>query len=211
MSGRRTVPRRTLVVVCHPKPESLIRAAHDRVLAGLARAGDEVRVIDLDAEAFDPRLTREERRLHWEPPELRPQVAVHAELLRWADRLVLVHPTWFGGQPARLKGWFDRVWINGVAFEARPGSARIHGRLSGLRELHVVTTHGSGPLENWAQGNGGRLLVFRTLRLLCHPRTRCRWTALYAVDRCGPDAVTAWLDRVEAVFAGEVRARRRWW
>jgi putative NADPH-quinone reductase len=200
-----------LVVVCHPNPDSLTRAAFERVLAGLDRAGDAVRIIDLDAEGFDPRLSREERRLHFEPPELRPQVADHVALLRWADRVVLVHPTWFGGQPARLKGWFDRVWINGVAFGTRPGSARIHGRLGNVRQLHVVTTHGSGPVANWLQGNGGRVLVFRTLRALCHPRTRCRWTAVYGVDRRTPHELAQWLDRVEDTFAGRVRARRRWW
>lgn len=209
MRGHRR--RRTLVVVCHPSPESLTRAALGRVLAGLATAGDDVRLIDLDAEGFDPRLSREERARHLAPAVERPEVAAHVALLRWADRLVLVHPTWFGGQPARLKGWFDRTWINEVAFELRPGSPRIHGRLRNIGELHLVTTHGSGPVENWLQGNGGRLVVFRTLRLLCHPRARCRWTALYRVDRRAPAELAAWLDRVERVFAGEERSRRRWW
>ena len=204
-------PRRTLVVVCHPDPDSLTRAALQRVLRGLERVGDEVRLIDLDAEDFDPRLSTEERRLHGAAPELRPQVAAHVSSLQWAERVVLVHPTWFGGQPARLKGWFDRVWISGVAFEFRPASVRIHPLLTNVRELHVVTTHGSGPLANWLQGNGGRLIVFRTLRLLCHWRTRRRWTALYGLDRRTPPQIEAWLDRVEAVFAGEVRPRFRWW
>jgi NAD(P)H dehydrogenase (quinone) len=199
------------VVVSHPNPHSLTRAALARVLAGLGQADDEVRLLDLDAEGFDPRLSATERRLHTEPPELRPQVAEHAATLRWAQRLVLVYPTWYGGQPARLKGWFDRVWINGVAFELRPGSARIHGLLPELREVHVVTSHGSGPIVNWLQGNGGRLTVFRTLGLLCHWRARRRWTAVYGVDRRSPAELSAWLDRVEAVFAGRDRARFVWW
>jgi hypothetical protein len=40
---------------------------------------------------------------------------------------------------------------------------------------------------------------------------RCRWTALYAVDRRSAPDREAWLDRVERTFAGEQRARRRWW
>lgn len=88
---------------------------------------------------------------------------------------------------------------------------RIHPLLTNVRELHVVTTHGSGPLVNWLQGNGGRLVVFGTLPLLCHWRTRRRWTALYGLDRRTRPEIEAWLDRVEAVFAGDVRARFRWW
>ena len=48
---------RTLVVYCHPNPGSLIAAAKDRVLAGLAAAGHDVRLTDLYADGFEPRLT----------------------------------------------------------------------------------------------------------------------------------------------------------
>ncbi len=72
---------RTLVVVTHPSPDGLARRALVRVLAGLERAGDDVEVIDLDAEAFDPRLTTDEKRRHLDPPETKPWVADHAYYL----------------------------------------------------------------------------------------------------------------------------------
>lgn len=202
MIGRLDPAARTLVVVTHPRPNSLTRAALDRVLAGLERAGAPYEVIDLDAEDFDPRLTREERRGHLsQGPEDRPGLEHHVAALRRAERLVLVHPTWFGGQPARLKGWFDRVWMNRVAFELPDGADRPRRRLTNLRELHVVTTHGSPRWLNLVQGNPGRIRVFRAVRSVCHPACRGRWTALYGLDRAARDDIAAWLDRVEERFA----------
>ena len=58
---------RTLVVYCHPNPESLVAAALERALAGLERGGHEVRVRDLYAEGFDPAMSADERRAHTEP------------------------------------------------------------------------------------------------------------------------------------------------
>lgn len=187
----------TLVVVCHPKPESLTRAGLERLLAGLESAGQPVRVLDLDAEHFDPRLTRFEVVNHLGRPEDRPDLAHHVEALRWATRLVLVHPTWFSGQPARLKGWFDRVWMHGVAFDLPPGANRIRGRLANITEIVVVTTTGSSRLVNFVQGDAGRVRVRRNLRALCHWRCRTRWIALHRVDQADHATRREWLDRLE--------------
>ena len=191
----------TLVVVCHPRPDSLTRAAAERVLAGLARAGHEVRIIDLDREDFDPVLRLAEVQGHLGDPTDRPELAEHVEALRWARRLVLVYPTWFSGQPARLKGWFDRVWMHQVAFVLPPGANRIKGRLHNIRRIDVVTSHGSTRRLNLLQGNSGRIRVRRTLRVLCHPRCRTTWTAVYDVDNLSRDQIAAWLERVERRFA----------
>lgn len=197
---------RSLVVVTHPSPDGLARRALERVLTGLARAGDDVRVIDLDASDFDPRLTTDEKRRHLDPPCTKPWITEHADALRWAQRLVLVYPTWFGGFPARLKGWFDRAWITGVAYTLPEGSTRIHAGLKNIRQLEIVTTHGGSRWAALASGRPGRLIVFRTLRLLCHPLCRRRFHAIHSASTASDADVTAWLDGLEETFA---RRRRR--
>lgn len=192
---------RCLVVVTHPRTESLTRAAFDRVVRGLQAAGHELRVIDLDAEAFDPRLTTFEREHHLGHPSDRPNLSEHVDALRWAQRIVLVYPTWFSGQPARLKGWFDRVWMNEVAFHLPEDGTRIKATLRNVRRLDVVTSHGSSRLVNFVQGNGGRLTVLRTMRIMCHPLCRTSFTALYEVDHRSPEEFEDWLDEVEQRFA----------
>ena len=191
----------TLVVVTHPSPDGLARRALERVLAGLERAGDDVEVIDLDAEAFDPRLTTDEKRRHLDPPETKPWVAGHAAALQRADRLILVYPTWWGGFPARLKGWFDRTWITGVAYTLPEGSTRIHAGLKNIKRLEIVTTHGGSRLSNALGGNPGKLIVFRTLRLLCHPLCRRRFQAFYSAGTAESDKVDAWLYDLKDTFS----------
>ncbi len=198
--GRRSP--NTLVVVCHPKPTSLTRAAAARVLAGLDRAGRPVRILDLDELGFDPVLRLAEVRGHLGSPDDRPDLAQHFEALRWAEHLVLIYPTWFSGQPARLKGWFDRVWMHEVAFALPEGANRITGRLRNIRHIHIVTSHGSTRRVNWVQGNSGRIRVRRTLRVLCHRLCRTSWIAIYDVDNTPSSEIGEWLDSLERRFAG---------
>lgn len=193
---------RTLVVVTHPHPDGLARRAFTRVVDGLDRGGHQTRIIDLDAEDFDPRLTIDEKRRHLDDPATKPWVADHGEALRWAERLVLVYPTWWGGPPARLKGWFDRTWITGVAYTLPAGSSRIHAGLKNIRYLEIVTTHGGSRWSNLIGGRPGRLIVFRTLRLLCHPLCRRRWRAFYSAATASEAEVDRWLDALEATYAG---------
>lgn len=189
--------RRVLVVICHPVAESLVSAAGQRVVAGLRTAGHDVEVIDLYAEGFDPLLGLEGWRAQFSAEPIDPELRSHAEALARAHTLVLVHPTWFGGQPAMLKGWFDRVFTNGVAYDMAPGQRRIKGRLHNIRRIIVVTTYGSGRAMNRLQGEPGRRFVYRGLRSLCHWRCRVQYLALYGLDRIDEPARAAWLTDVE--------------
>lgn len=189
--------RRTLVVYCHPDPASFTAAVKDAAVAALREAGHEVRVRDLYADRFDPLLSAAERRAHREPGP-RPGLADHAAELRWCEHLVLVYPTWWSGQPAMLKGWIDRVWVRGVAWELPAGSNRVRARLDNVRRITTVTTHGSGRLVNRLEGEAGRRTVTRSLRALCHRFARTRWVAMYGLDTASPAQRERFIARVRA-------------
>ena len=191
---------RVLVVYCHPNPASLVAAARDRALAGLERAGHEVRLTDLYADDFEPAMSAAERRTHAEPGVL-PQLGSYADDLAWAQALVLVYPTWWSGQPAMLKGWIDRVWVAGVAWELPPGGNVLKPLLSNVRRIVVVTTHGSSKLLNSLQGEPGKRTATRSIRTMCSKRTRTTWCALYGLDSASESQRQAFLDRVEQTLA----------
>jgi putative NADPH-quinone reductase len=190
---------RALVVSCHPLPDSLVSAALDRVLRAFAESGAEVRHTDLYTVGFDPALTEAEHANHL-APGADPTLASHTEDLRWCDTLVLVYPTWWSGQPAMLKGWIDRVWVNGVAWTLPEGANRLRPGLHNVRRLVAVTTHGSSKLVNAFEGEAGKRTITRSLRAMCHPRARTTWLACYGIDTSTPAQRAAFLDRVERLI-----------
>ncbi len=191
---------RVLVVYCHPNPESLVAAARDRALTGLKTAEHEVRLTDLYADGFEPAMSADERLTHAEPG-VGSELQSYADDLAWAQALVLVYPTWWGGQPAMLKGWIDRVWVAGVAWELPEGATVLKPRLSNLRRIVVVTTHGSSKLINSLQGEPGKRTATRSIRAMCSKRTRTTWCALYGLDSTDESRRQAFLDRVETTLA----------
>jgi NAD(P)H dehydrogenase (quinone) len=188
---------RALVVYAHPVEGSFTSAVRDRVVAALGRNGHDVDLLDLYATDFDPHLAAEE----WSPDtphaEDRPELAAHVNRLRRADWLVFVYPTWFGGVPAMLKGWLDRVWVERVAFGRAPGSNRIRARLQQIRRVSVVTTYGSPRWTNIVEGEPGKRLIRRWLRVLFHPLARSQWIALYGMDQADTATRVAFLERVD--------------
>lgn len=191
---------RVLVVHAHPSPESFVSHLRDVALSALTDAGHEVRHRDLCAEGFDPVFTADERLTHTGElaPKLdrHPVLRPHVEDLQWCEALVLVHPTWWSGQPAVLKGWFDRILMNGVAWTLPEGADRIRPLLVNVRRLVVVTTHGSPKWVNALQGEPGKRTAFRSVRLMFGLRCRSSWIAMYGLDRADPGRRAAFEHRV---------------
>ena len=191
---------RALVVHCHPLDASFGAAVRDRVLVALHSGGADVRLTDLYADGFEPAFTATDRARHLEPGA-DPSIRHHADDLVWCDTLVLVYPTWWAGQPAMLKGWIDRVWVNGVAWTLPEGANRLRPGLRNVRRLVAVTTHGSSKWINMVEGEGGKRTLTRSLRSMCHPLARTTWLALYGLDGASPERRAAFLDRVERGIA----------
>ena len=168
----------TLVVYCHPNPDSLSGALYKVAVSTLTSCGHTVRAIDLYAEDFQPVLSREERIAYLGNPGLiEARVQPHADALRWAEHLVFVFPIWFYGPPAMLKGWLERVWLPGVAFlpPPRKGAPAVPG-LRQVQRLTVIT-HGGSPWW-WLKviGDPARKLFTRGLRALM--AKNCKTTRL---------------------------------
>ncbi len=189
-----------MVVSCHPLAESFTQVAAAKAMSALTKAGHRVDHLDLHAEGFEPGLTAVERIAHHADVSEKPWIADHAKRLQSADSLVLVYPTWWSGQPAMLKGWFDRVWTTGVAYYLPEGSPRIRGLLK-FKSITAITTHGSTKLVNMIEGEVGKRMLSRQIRPMCGWRCRFNWVALYGIDNCSDTERAAFLARVEAVSA----------
>ena len=133
---------RCLVVKAHPLSESLCSSMTRRVVEMLQAEGHEATLEDLYAEKFDASMTAAERASYYEGQYFTQSVSAQVERLLSAEAIVLVFPTWWFSFPAILKGWFDRVWGPGVAYNHSRGYGPVKPRLHNLREMLVVTSLG---------------------------------------------------------------------
>jgi NAD(P)H dehydrogenase (quinone) len=132
-----------LVVVAHPLTDSACHTLARTVISTLNKAGHEVQVEDLYQSSFSPSLTASERLSYYSPRFDTADIQSQADRLIGAEAIVLVFPTWWFSFPAILKGWFDRVWAPGIAYDHANDLGPIKPRLHKLRKTLAITTLGS--------------------------------------------------------------------
>jgi NAD(P)H dehydrogenase (quinone) len=193
-----------LVVLAHPLEASLSRRLSRSVATALADAGRSPTIIDLYAEAFDPRLGAAERAAYYggEPAAPDEAIARHAALLAEAETIVFVFPTWWFGPPAILKGWIDRLFAPGIAFDHSPGFGPIVPRLTRLRHAAVVTTLGT---PWWVDRLAMRRPVRRIFRTAvigaCAPQARFTYLPLYGAEALREARIAAFEKRMAAALS----------
>jgi putative NADPH-quinone reductase len=99
---------RVLIVLSNPNRASFNHAIAEVVKSELLFLGHDVKVHDLYFEGFDPVLPLGENLLL--ESELPFFLREYIDEVRAADGLIFVHPNWWGGVPAILRGWIDRVF-----------------------------------------------------------------------------------------------------
>jgi len=192
---------RILVLFAHPLADSLAAALHRTVVDALSAAGHEVDDCDLYASGFDPVMTPAERRAHNSPNPDFSAVEHHVERLRAADAVVLCFPVWWYGMPAILKGYFDRVWVNGVAFHLRAGG-KIEPGLHRLKKLGVVATYGAPWwLIKLVLRDPVRGVIHTGIRGLCTRHVTTRFLALYSIEAKTSADTARFLEKVRRAFA----------
>jgi NAD(P)H dehydrogenase (quinone) len=186
---------RFLIVYAHPLNDSFHAALHRQVVETLTGAGHEVDDCDLYAEGFQPVLSAEERRAYHDAEANGGFAPRDIERLRRCQGLVLVFPAWWFGMPAILKGWFDRVWLPGVAFALADGQTRP--LLHNIVRFAVVTTYGS---PWWVirlmMGDPSRRVLMRGIRILLSRHVRTLWLAKYDMDSADAASRSRFLHKV---------------
>lgn len=190
------------VVHCHPLTDSYNHALFLTVVAALAERGHEVAATDLYRQGFDPVMSADERRSYYQPRYDDAAVLAHTALLRRSDGVIFCFPHWWFSMPAMLKGYFDRVWAPGIAFERDLAAGRIRPLLTQVRLFGVVTTYGSPWwIARLIAGDPGRKVLMRALKPMCGRRVRSFFLAQYDLDRSTPAARAAFIARVRAQMA----------
>lgn len=187
---------RCLVVLAHPLTESLNAHLASVACRALQASGHEVRMVDLYSEGFDPVLSTHERLSYYQDGF--EDLAGLAE----TDVLVLVFPTWWFGLPAILKGWIDRSFLPGVAYDHASDLSALTPRLTGMKHVLAITTLGS---PGWIDRLILRRPVYRALKWglvkACAPRARFRMLSLYQSETASASTISAFEARIEKAIS----------
>jgi putative NADPH-quinone reductase len=187
-----------LVVIAHPNTDSLCHTMAQSAIAALKAGGHEVMTEDLYLSGFSPALTVNERRSYYSPSFDSAAVRDQIDRLFSAEALVLVFPTWWFGFPAILKGWFDRIWAPGIAYDHATDLGAIKPRLHNLQNALAVTSLGS---PWWVD----RLILWQPVKRVlktallgtCAPRCRFEMLSLYKAESLTQVEVQSFCSRIE--------------
>ena len=113
---------RAFIVYCHPSEDSFTRCVRDAFIKGLTDAGHEYILSDLYKMGFQTDMTEEEylRDAYYQnTPDPAGDVLAEQEKINASDAIVFIYPVFWSEAPAKLVGWFDRVWTYGFAYGER--------------------------------------------------------------------------------------------
>lgn len=127
--------KKILIINGHPNKESFNFGLVAAYKKGALQAGAQVKEIVIAELYFNPNLQFG----YQKRTELEPDLIEAWEKIKWADHMVWVHPVWWGGLPAITKGFIDRVFLPGFAFQYRENSM-YWGKLLKGKTAHIITT-----------------------------------------------------------------------
>jgi len=137
-----------LIINGHPDTESYNHALASSYKKGAIDSGAEIKEIVITDLQFDPNLKYGYRKR----TELEPDLLKAQESIKWADHIVWIYPVWWGGLPALLKGFIDRVLLPGFAFKKREGSVWWDKFLTGKTSRIICTMDQPTWYYRWING-----------------------------------------------------------
>ncbi|MCP2029785.1 putative NADPH-quinone reductase [Flavobacterium sp. HSC-32F16] len=127
--------KKILIINGHPNSDSFNFAIADEYKKGALASGAIVEIITIASLNFNPNL----KFGYQKRTELEPDLLESWEKIKKANHLVWVHPVWWGGLPAITKGFIDRLFLPGMAFQYRGNSVWWDKLLKG-KTAHIITT-----------------------------------------------------------------------
>ncbi|KAH6621702.1 flavoprotein-like protein [Boeremia exigua] len=213
---------RVLLVLAHPEPPSLICSLHQVIRNELEQQGHETQTSDLyrmkwkshvDREDFTDLPTDARLRITtvssstFASDSLTEDVKTEQAKILWADTIIFIFPLWWFNFPAILKGWIDRVFTGGFAYNVKELNNKQQtgwGGVKGKRAM-LVTTLGGRESAYTARGFQGPIddILFPIHHGVLH----------YPGFQVLPPIVVFQADRIDSagfdVLAAEVRERMR--
>ncbi|MGG4093848.1 NAD(P)H-dependent oxidoreductase [Paenibacillus lautus] len=184
--------KKVLIIQGNPIKNSYGSQLAEVYARGAAESGAEVRELVLAEMEFDLNLSGGYKGKQ----PLEPDLQKAQELISWADHLVFVYPNWWGGMPALLKGFIDRVFLPGFAFKYRRNSPLPEQLLKGKTARLIVTMDSPHVYYRFYLGQPGHQMMKHSILKFCGVGT-VRATNITQLRKMPEVARKQWLERVQ--------------
>ncbi|MED4305859.1 NAD(P)H-dependent oxidoreductase [Bacillus licheniformis] len=182
----------TAVIYAHPNPNSFNGAILNQVIKALEDSKHFYDVIDLYRDRFDPVLLFDEKKRRSDMKR-DPETAEYRRIVKNADHLIFIYPLWWGGMPAIMKGFIDRVFAAGEAYT-------YQGKLpKGLLKARTASVYYTADAPSWYlrfwRRDADWVTVKDVMLKFCGVR-RVKRLLFAGVKDSSEEKRTQWLDRV---------------
>ena len=186
-----------LIIYAHPNPQSLNGQLKHALAKHLSDTGQEVVVRDLYQLGFNPVLS-----LNDVQGQLKGQVTDEIKqeqaYISWANCLTFIHPIWWTGLPAIVKGYIERVFSYGFAYRYDQGVQK--GLLSG-KQVIVFNTQGKSHTEYQAIGMDKALLLTSDWGIYKYCGLEVKQHLFFEqADKANAEIVAEWTKQIKAQF-----------
>ncbi|MBZ4033686.1 NAD(P)H-dependent oxidoreductase [Flavobacterium sp. 17A] len=127
--------KKILIINGHPNGKSFNFGIAESYKNGAISSGAQVETITIADLKFNPNLQYG----YQKRTELEADLLEAWRKIQNAEHLVWIHPVWWGGLPAITKGFIDRLFLPGMAFQYRENSVWWDKLLKG-KTAHIITT-----------------------------------------------------------------------
>lgn len=172
-----------LIIFAHPEPNSLNGIMKDLAAKTLRDNGHEVKISDLYGMHFKATLDKQDFTQRKDESLFNPileqlnassagsfteDVRDEMKKVEWADILIFQFPVWWTSFPAIMKGWIDRIFANGFAFDSSKEKYYEYGLLKGKKAMLSFTTGAPEVAysKNGPHGDINELFVYITHTML---------------------------------------------
>jgi len=146
-------------------PEPKVYLMHWQMLSkkGARSGGVNIQRLDLAEMHFTPDVLSTSPKEQFEENDLKKA----RKLIRWANHIVFVYPTWWGTVPALLKGFLDRILTSEFAFNEVEGGTGYEGLLKNKSARIITTMDTPKFVYNWIYRRPGHNAMQRATLGFC--------------------------------------------
>jgi NAD(P)H dehydrogenase (quinone) len=191
---------KTLIVYNHPYDGSFCHSILEAVKKGVLEAGNEVDIINLDSDCFNPVMSGEDLLAFRNHKAVDKQAIDYINRLKEADHLVIIFPIWWELMPSMMKGFIDKVIFPGSIYSYTKSGYGMKTMLTNLKSTTVITTMNTPKLVyKFVYGNTvKKALIKGTFKKTGFKNVK--WISFNMVKSSSDKKRKSWLDNIEKKF-----------